>query len=271
MTEDGTTSGDGGIEVVQGHLYDYPRYYDLVYGSDWRAEFAFLQACFARHSDRAIRRLFEPACGTGRLMIKLAEASFDVAGNDLNPHAVAYCNARLERRGFAPSAVVGDMAAFRLRRKVDAAYNMINSFRHLPTERAAEDHLRCVAEALRTGGLYVLGLHLTPSRGERVNEEAWSARRGHLAVISSMWSESIDLKKRNERIGMRFDIYTPTRHLRIVDEMDHRTYTAAQMRRLLGRVPELETAQTYDFVYDIDQPIAIGPETEDVVFVLRKR
>ena len=271
MTGDDTAAGGDGIEVIRGHLYDYPRYYDLVYGSDWRAEFAFLQACFARHADRPVRRLFEPACGTGRLMVKLAAAGFDVAGNDLNPNAVAYCNARLERRGFPPSAFVGDMAAFRLKRKVDAAYNMINSFRHLPSERAAEDHLRCVARSLKVGGLYILGLHLTPTRGERVNEEAWSARRGHLAVISSMWSESIDLTKRNERIGMRFDVYTPTRRLRIVDEMDYRTYTAAQMRRLLGRISELETVSTYDFVYDINQPITIGPETEDVVFVLRKR
>jgi hypothetical protein len=71
-----------------------------------------------------------------------------VLGNDLNPKAVEYCNARFRRRGFPPAAVVGDMADFRLARKVDAAFNPINSFRHLATERAAESHLRCVAAAL---------------------------------------------------------------------------------------------------------------------------
>ena len=257
-------------EILQGHLYDFPKYYDLIFGSDWKPEYDFLRACFAKHAGRPVRRLFEPACGTGRLLVKFAEAGYEVAGNDLNPKAVAFCNARLERRGFRPTAVVGDMSDFRLPRKVDAAFNMINSFRHLATEQAAENHLRCVARALARGGLYVLGLHLTPTRGERIEEEEWSARRGNLAVISRMWSETLDLCRRNEHIGMTFDVYTPTRHFRIADTMDYRTYTAAQIRQLLARIPELEVAETYDFVYQIDEPITIGPATEDVVFVLRK-
>jgi hypothetical protein len=36
-------------------------------------------------------------------------------------------------------------------------------------------------------------------------------------------------------------------------------------------VPEFEIAATYDFSYDMSEPIEIEPETEDVVFVLRKR
>jgi SAM-dependent methyltransferase len=257
--------------TIQGHLYDYPKYYDLVFGSDWKAEFDFLQACFRKHAPRPVRRLFEPACGTGRLLIKFAEAGHDVAGNDLNPRAVEFCNARFGRRGLAPAAVVGDMADFRLRRKVDAAFNMINSFRHLPSEQFARSHLRCVARALGKGGLYILGLHLTPTKGGRVDREEWSARRGNLAVVSKLWTKGIDLKKRAERIGMTFDVYTPTKQFRIVDEMVYRTYTAPQMRRLLAGVPELEVVETYDFVYDVDDPITIGPATEDVVFVLRKK
>ena len=257
--------------TIQGHLYDYPKYYDLVYGSDWKAEFDFLQACFRKHAKRPVRRLFEPACGTGRLLIKFAEAGYDVAGNDLNPRAVEFCNARFGRRGRAPAAVVGDMADFRLRPKVDAAFNMINSFRHLPSERSARSHLGCVARALRKGGLYVLGLHLTPTKGKRIDREEWSARRGNLAVVSKLWTDRIDLKKRVERIGMTFDVSTPTKQFRIADEMEHRTYTAGQMQRLLASVPELEVIETYDFVYDIDDPITVGPKTEDVVFVLRKK
>lgn len=258
-------------ETVSGHLYDYPKYYDLVFGSDWKAEFDFLQACFQKHAERPIRRLFEPACGTGRLMMRLAKAGFDVAGNDLNPHAVEYCNARLKRGGFTESAVVGDMADFTVARPFDAAFNMINSFRHLPSEAAAESHLRCVAEAVVPGGLYVLGLHLTPTVGPRIDEEEWSARRGNLAVISSMWSAEIDMRKRNERVGMTFDIFTPTRQFRIEDEMDYRTYTAAQMKKLLAKVPQWEVVSVYDFCYEIDAPVEIGPTTEDIVLVLKRK
>ncbi len=257
-------------EIIDGHLYDYPKYYDLVYGSDWKAEFQFLQSCFAKFCTRPVKRLFEPACGTGRLLIRLAEAGYEVQGNDLNLVAVEFCNARFQRRSFSSPAVVGDMAEFRLGRKVDAAFNMINSFRHLPDEAAAENHLRCVARALVKGGVYLLGLHLTPTGCDRVDEEEWAARRGNLAVISSMWSAGIDMRRRNERVGMTFDIYTPTRHQRIVDEMNYRTYTAPQMKRLLKKVGEFEVVEMFDFTYDMNQPIRIDDRTEDVVFVLRR-
>ena len=126
-----------GPEMLEGHLYDYPAYYDLIFGSDCAAELLFFEDCFEKFSGRTVRRLFEPACGTGRLLYRLARSGYTVAGNDLNPHAVAYCNARLERAGLTPSATVGDMSSFRVRKKVDAAFNTINSVRHLGSETAA--------------------------------------------------------------------------------------------------------------------------------------
>lgn len=258
-------------DIINGHLYDYPKYYDLIFGSDWKAEFDFLKACFQKHAGRKIERLFEPACGTGRLLIKLAQAGYQVSGNDLNPHAIEFCNARLKRNGFEASAMVGDMSDFRLRRKVDAAFNMINSFRHLPSEKTARGHFACIANCLAKGGLYVIGLHLTPTEGEAVDEESWSARRGNLAVVSRMWTKGVDMKARREDLGMTFDVYTPTSHSRIIDAMEYRTYTARQMRALLKHTPELELVETYDFAYEIDNPVKITPVTEDIIYVLRKR
>lgn len=259
------------MEVIKADLYDYPKYYDLVFGSDWKAEFEFLEACFDRYAKRDVWRLFEPACGTGRLLIKFAERGYDAAGNDLNAKAIDYCNRALKRRGLAPSAVVGDMTDFRLSRKVDAAFNMINSFRHLPSEEAALGHLRSTAAALAKGGLYILGMHLTPESGEPGEAESWSARRGHLTVISRLWTVDVDLARRTERVGMTFDVYTPTRRFRLENEMGFRTYTAIQFHRLLRNVPELESVGTYDFAYDLSAPLEVDGRTEDVVYVLRKR
>jgi len=259
------------MDVVRGSLYEHPKYYDLLFNADWKAERDFLLGCFKKHARRTVRRVFEPACGTGRLLVRLAHAGYEVAGNDLSPRAVAFCNARLVRHGFAPTARVGDMADFRLGRKVDAAMNTVSSFRHLPSERAAESHLRSVARALGRGGLYVLGFHLTPFGPAACAEEAWTARRGHLTVASRMWSVHLDRRRRRETFSMTLDIYTPTRQFRLVDEMLLRTYTADQFRRLLGRVDQFELVETYDFHYDLDQPIHVTRRTEDVVYVLRKR
>ncbi len=257
-------------ETIVGDIYDYPKYYDIVYGSDWRAEFDFLEDIFETCTDRVIKRVFEPACGTGRLLVKLAEAGYEVSGLDLNEKMIKYCNSRLAKHGQPESSWVGDMTDFRMRRKADAAFNMINSFRHLSSEKGAVDHLRCMAGALAKGGLYVLGLHLTPTKGERMEEESWSARRGNLAVVSHLWTEEIDFRRRQERVGMSYDIYTPTRQFRLTSEVFFRTYKWPQFRQLLSKVPEFEIAEVYDFAYDIERPVKIDAKTEDVVFVLRK-
>ena len=259
------------METIQADIYDYPKYYDVLFASDWKAEYDFLLGCFAKHVKGEVRRLFEPACGTGRLLIKFAQAGYEVGGNDLNPKAVKYCNDRLKRGGFPETAQVGDMCDYQLKKKVQAAFNTINSFRHLQTEEQAVNHLQCVARSLTKGGIYALGLHLTPDQGALCEHEAWSAQRGHLCINSEMQSLEVDRRKRTERVRFMFDIYTPSRQFRLSDEFTFRTYTAKQLQSLLDKVPQFELVETYDFAYEIDHPITIDQETEDVVYVLKKK
>lgn len=258
------------MEIRNAHLYDFPKYYDLVYGSDWKAEFDFLEDCFERYTSRVVRRLFEPACGTGRLLYRFGKAGYDVAGLDLNEQMVDFCNARLKRHKLPQAAFVGDMSDFTLKKKCDAAFNTINSFRHLGSQEQALGHLRCMANAVTKGGLYVLGLHLTPTAVPPLEEESWAARRGNLAVLSRLWVAEHNRRRRFERVGMSFDVYTPSEQFRIVDETKFRTYTAPQMQQLLAEVPEFEVAAIHDFSYEVDTEVIVTAATEDVVYVLRR-
>lgn len=259
------------MKTLKQSLYDFPRYYDLVYGSYWQAEYQFLRQAFAKHGGRRrIRRVFEPACGTARLLVRFAKDGYETAGLDLNPKAVAYANARLKRHGQRETVFVADMCDFTLDRQADVAFNTINSFRHLQTEAAARSHLRRMAEAIRPGGLYALGIHLTPTESDPMNEERWAGQRGHLAVQTTVRTLSRDRKSRREHCRMTVDVQNPTDSFRIVNEIVFRMYTARQMEKLLASVPEWECVETYDFAYDIAEPVEIGPETEDVIYILRR-
>ncbi len=255
---------------LPGHIYDYPKYYDLIFGSDCLAEMAFLQDCFAAFPDRKVRTLFEPACGTGRLMIRFAKLGYSISGNDLNPKAIDFCNRRLLRHDFPASAIVGDMCDFRLKRPVDAAFNTINSFRHLEDPKLAEAHLRVMADAVAPGGLYVLGLHLTPATGSQVEEESWTAVRGSLKIASKMWLVDREPARRLETYRMRYRIDKPSGREVLEDQFNFLTYNVPQILDLIGSEPRWEIAQIYDFAYDIEKPIELTDRTEDVVFVLRR-
>ncbi len=263
---------DSFLQVVEGSIYDWPRFYDFIYGADWQAETRFLNNCLRRFARKRSRRwrLFEPACGTGRLLHRLAEQGHDVAGVDVNEHAVGFCNRRLEKAGFPGSVVQGDMCNFTLQRPCDAAFNTINSFRHLDSDNQATKHLRCMAAAIRSGGFYALGFHITPTHDDPDEEEYWTHRRGHLQINAGMWLLNRDIKHRMERFALVFDVYMPTKQFRIRDEFSFRTYTAKQFDKLLRKVPEFEVAAVYDFAYDIDRPIVVDGDTQDAVFILKR-
>jgi hypothetical protein len=82
-----------------------------------------------------------------------------------------------------------------------------------------------------------------------------------------MWSESIDTRKRNEVIGMASDAHADQT---IASPISWITEPTRQQMGAAPRVPELRSRRNRDSATN-DTSIKIGPETEDVVYVLRKR
>ena len=259
------------VEVITESIYDYPKYYDLVFGSDCAAEMKFIQQVNEQLLGGKAKQLFEPACGTCRLMYGLVKKGFNVEGIDLNDKAVEFGNKRFARAKFSETAWVADMSDFAPRKKYDLAFNTINSFRHLATAEAAASHLTCMAKGAKKNAVYLIGIHLNPIVGDTVDQESWAARRGHLSVLTHMWTESRDPKARMDRFGIHFDIYTPTKQFRITDVLCMRSYTHEQFIRMIELEGSWNIESAFDFSYEIDSPIEVDQSTEDVVFGLRKK
>ena len=260
---------------IIGNIYDYPNLYDVLFSDLCRSEIRFLTSIFNRfcHKQR-VDSAFEPACGSGRLLYHLAKLGIDVAGLDLNPHSVAFCNRRLKQHGFRESACIGNMISFSLadlgrKKQFDVAFNFVSSFLHLTTETDAQQHLHAVADVLKPKGIYLLGIHLQPNGKKFCSQERWSMRRGSLAVKSQLKSLSQDMHKRIEMIEMCVEAETPKKHYKIVDRFPFRIYSVKQFNDLLTAVNRFNILETYSFDYDISQPIKVNEKTEDVVFVLQ--
>ncbi len=251
-------------------VYGQPSVYDLAFSIDARREMQMLEHAFERFTIGNVRRVFEPACGTGRLMYRLAKRGYQVAGNDLSPEMVHYCNARLARHGFSRAARVEDMTDFRLARPVDAMFNLLSSFRHLPNDAAALRHLNGVSQSLRPGGIYLLGMQLTAESEGTPLAESWSARRGHMAVITYLRTAWLDLQQRQESCEIKQEVYTPSgiRHIR--DTQVFRTYMHQQVLDLLAGIPELQIVGAYDPRSNEPCLVDVQPETQDIVYVLQR-
>jgi len=166
-------------------MYTAPRLYEIAFDMNRKGEVDFLVHCFRRFARRPVRRVLDIACGTGPHLIRLADRGYRMAGLDLSPRNVEFVRQRLAAKGHAGDLVVGDMTDFRLPRPVDAAICMQDSQGHLLTNEQLLAHLRCVARALRRGGLYVFDRYMASSWTDPARSWSWTRRRGTLLVRAS--------------------------------------------------------------------------------------
>jgi SAM-dependent methyltransferase len=259
------------VVLHEASWYDYPQYYDIAFRGETRREADFIEAACRKYCPFPVRRLLEPACGSGRLIAELAARGYRATGFDLSQPSLDYLRRRLKRRGLRAATFRADMADFRLPRTVDAAYSTFDAFRHLLTEESARRHLECVAGSLRPGGIYILGFHLLPPDASEECTERWAERHGSTRVTVTLRVVATDRRRRVETLRVSLLARTGTRAVRVRHTFDFRMYTAAQFRRLLARIPSLELCDVYDFWYEIDHPLKLSNELSDTVFVLRKR
>ena len=257
--------------MIVANCYDYPQYYDIAFQAYTQREADFIEAACRKYCSFDVRRLLEPACGSGRLVTELAARGYQMTGFDLSQSALSYLRRRLKRRRLQAETFEAEMSDFRVGRPVDAAYCTVNTFRHLLTEKAARDHLERIASSLRPGGIYVLGMHLLALD---VNEEdvgRWTARRGDTKVTVTLRILRTDVRRRIEDLRVWLLVLHGSKELQLTYDFQFRTYLARQFRQLLDSVPSLELCDVYDFRYDIKQPFAVNDEMAYSVFVLRRR
>ncbi len=251
--------------------YEYPQYYDMAFRDETPEEAAFIEAACEKYAPFPVRRMLEPACGTGRLIVALARRGYDLTGFDIRPEPLAYLRRKLARRGLSATLFHGDMRQFQLAQPVDAAFNTWNSFRYLLSESDARRHLQCMVDCLRPGGIYILAMHLLPLDVSEECTERWTARHGRVRATYTLRVLATDRRRRRETLRISVLVRNGDRELRLRDDFQFRMYTASQFRRLLATVPQLELCDVYDFWYEIEQPLRLDDMITDTVFILRRK
>ena len=135
---------------------DYAQYYDHFHRGAI-ADFGFYLD-YARQYGSPVLEL---ACGTGRLLIPLAEAGIEMTGVDLSENMLAVCRQKVERRQLAGrvNLVHASMVDYELSRKDFAlAFIAFRSFMHLYSQQDQLACLRRTYEYLRPGGALIIDL-----------------------------------------------------------------------------------------------------------------
>jgi len=152
------------------------KYYDL--SPDTPADIPF----YRRLIPSPEARVLELGCGTGRVLVSLAEACGYIHGLDLSEAMVAICHRKLEAAGIAATKAhveVKDITNFALRQTFDLIIAPYRVLQNLETDAAVTGLFRCVRHHLRPGGSCFLNVFRPYGDAETLRRE-WCTEQEQL-------------------------------------------------------------------------------------------
>lgn len=142
----------------------FARFYDGDY-RDYRDDIPLI----LKTARAAGRVALELGCGTGRVLLPLADGGCQVIGLDTSMALLAVARRKLAKHGYASETaahgpapvrlVQADMTRFRLaEREIDFAFVVSNTLMHVTTQAEQLKALQCAHRHLRVGGLLLIDL-----------------------------------------------------------------------------------------------------------------
>ncbi|MHC4223008.1 MAG: class I SAM-dependent methyltransferase [Planctomycetota bacterium] len=243
--------------------YDRAEVYDVLFDWGRENERDFVLEASARWGIPDPQRILEPFCGPGVLLRLMPGTAI---GFDLNPHMVRYAKRTC-------SVFRADAACFAVREgRFDLAFCLIDSFRHLLTEDAAANHLRCMAQALRPGAIYALGFELTGDLPGDVAVDQWTRRRGDFEIqgrFRGLGDDDPVSRLETAHASLAATRGSQTEH--IEDFYPMRLYSRRDFLDLLESEGSFEIAASFgDRRYDVDSPTAYEQIAGSTVLILRR-
>jgi SAM-dependent methyltransferase len=252
-------------------LYRTPRYYEIAFDLNRKAEVDFLVECFGQYARTPVRRVVDIACGTGPHLLRLAQRGYRMSGLDLSPDNIAYLRDRAAAKGLTVDLRVGNMTSFALPARVDAAICMQDSQGHLLTNQEILKHLRSVANALRPGGLYIFDRYIPSSWTNPARRWSWTRRRGRLVVRTSFAAlENVNPVRQVFSEEMEFEVWE--NGTRRVYRQRHRSRMVfpQELRALVELAGGFEFVQWF-FGFKLHQRLDRAKHPLMMVTVLRKK
>lgn len=253
------------------HFYGDAVVYDILHAPGTAAEARVLVDLARDVTGRDGPFTFlEPACGTARHLRWLARRRHRGIGFDLAPHMIADARKRVARQGVADRVrlFVADMTDFagRVPRKIDLAFNLVNTIRHLPDDDAMLAHFDEVGRRLKRRGAYVVGLSTSAYGAERPTRDTWIGARGRCRVVQTANYRPPDPPNRTETVRSRIRVETPAGADRRECVFTLRTYSRREFLALLDR-----SCLRLDRVLDDEGAPIPTPASDYALFVLRPR
>ncbi len=248
--------------------------YDYVVPYRNRPDVAF----FVEAAKESGGPVLEVGCGTGRVLIPIAQAGVEIVGLDLSPHMLEVCRGRLKAESEEVRSrvqlVQGDMRQFELSRTFRLVTLPFRPFQHLTTVEDQLACLGCICRHLAEAGRLILDI-FNPSLeslarqnfGEEISEEPEFSMPDGRRVIRRHKIVSRDAANQINYVELIYYVTHPNgRQERLVQAFPMRYLFRFEAEHLLARAG-FEVEQLYA---DYDKSPYGSKYPGELIFVARK-
>jgi SAM-dependent methyltransferase len=174
-------------------------------------------------------KVLDLCCGQGRHSLELARRGFQVVGVDLSEALLYAARKRAESEGLSVIFLLCDMREIDFSNEFDAVINMFTSFGYLESEAEDEKVLAKVAQALKSGGKFLLDVVNRDRLVRDFQAREWRAADEGWLVLEERTFDHLSGRMETRwvcvaRDGVRYERLSSVR-----------LYTASELRTMLER------------------------------------
>ncbi|HTK08426.1 MAG TPA: class I SAM-dependent methyltransferase [Ktedonobacteraceae bacterium] len=133
-------------------------------------------------------RILELACGSGRVLLPLAQAGYEVTGVDTSDAMLQIARQTLTAAGVAQRCTLlqQDMRTLKLEQKFRLAFVALGSFAHLTTRKMQQEALAAIRAHLSRGATFILDISNADARymeelsGQVLHQGTWQQQDGSM-------------------------------------------------------------------------------------------
>jgi SAM-dependent methyltransferase len=227
---------------------------------------------FKKHVNFEVKNILEPACGTGRFLVKLPLYGYHVTGYDNNPKMVDYARQRIADAGLQAMAtvMVEDMRSARFDTKFDAAINSINSLGYILSDDDILAHFINMAESIKNEGIYIVHLACALDRKGPHDKEGWILKRNRIRV-KTVWNIAKEDRERKLSYQVcKMEIEKQDKLIVLEDYHILRLWIFEDLKSLMHDSGKFKLEAIYDEKYkQISQESHISGELGNLYYVLK--
>jgi SAM-dependent methyltransferase len=212
-------------------VYDCPKYYEIAFSyQEVKRQVDYFETLIAKYCRRKARRFLDIACGPSPQLREIARRGYEAVGLDANTKMLSYLSRKAEEEGLAVETVQADMQNFRLAKRCDFAFTLSGSLVAGSNQELLK-HLRCVADALNDGGLYLLE-NLSIRLATHVSQD-WVMKSDGIEIKTVFEANMVDPMRQVSQSKLTLEVDDHGKRLTLVNIEKTKSYAPAEFESLV--------------------------------------